>query len=919
MCDVSLKNINQEHNGNGYNCIIKNDYYYSNDNPKLDLLFAVLIGTWSEKKDGDIKFIENLTGENYLKWIARIRCYSTHNGSFLDHQSQVWKINDRIKYLEEYLEFAYTDHIELFIKLSIYLFIEFDPKFELQVDKRFAASLYDKELEHSTKLRKSIVETFAYICNNKCVLSNCSSDIKNSLGIKFVKKVLAAQDWRTWASLDPLLPIIAEIEPDTFLDSVEIALKNKENTFCKIFSQENTDPLIGCNYMTGLLWALESLAWSDLYIAQIIVILGELHTFDPGGNWTNRPLNSIVNILSTGLVNTTASFEIKLASLKSLDRDFPDVTWCVVLRLLPKSFSCISSTYKPKWLDLIPNDFDYNSTDYEYNKQVLKISELTIELCFKDIKMRIFDIIENIDEIHPIKKHSVIDLIVSYANQELSFEENYILWLTLDQLIHKHKKYHKSHWSLHHEYIKRLENILDGMLKNNQEMNARKLFDLEDIDLVDYIDEINTFQLEIQKVEAKRISVINELFDNIDDVHNFALKVKYPEAVGKSYSKQSTISDTVKPFLISDNKKSKQFIINYCKQSFIYSPNGWFENFDFNNWSNIEKEELFLSLPFCASVWSEVELQLDVKSQRDYWSNVNVQPYYTDKPNDLYIAMDKLSGVQRSSFSVDCLQNVLYRVGCLDVEKSCSFLMKTYQENTRLPKYSIIEVIKYLQEFDNTESEDLLKVEWMYMPLLNGYNSAKPIKLISKIANDPQFYAELLSLCYYSENEENKIKLTETEIMTARSAIDLLSSWKNLPGTTSDEKIDEEYIKNWFDKVYDLTISNGRSKNALYHIGCCLFYYLEKDYFWESETIINLLESKNYNKIREGFKITLYNSRGVHTPSSKDSLELSSKYNSYYKKASMCGYQRFAKILREISQYYIKDSEYAIQLYQKCK
>ena len=54
---------------------------------------------------------------------------------------------------------------------------------------------------------------------------------------------------------------------------------------------------MGRNYMTGLLWALETLAWHTDYLMRAIVLLGELAALDPGGNWSNRPSNSLIDIL----------------------------------------------------------------------------------------------------------------------------------------------------------------------------------------------------------------------------------------------------------------------------------------------------------------------------------------------------------------------------------------------------------------------------------------------------------------------------------------------------------------------------------------------------------------------------------------------------------------------------------------------
>lgn len=44
---------------------------------------------------------------------------------------------------------------------------------------------------------------------------------------------------------------------------------------------------MGRNYMTGLLWAMETLAWDAEYLTRVIVILGELAARDPGGKHTH--------------------------------------------------------------------------------------------------------------------------------------------------------------------------------------------------------------------------------------------------------------------------------------------------------------------------------------------------------------------------------------------------------------------------------------------------------------------------------------------------------------------------------------------------------------------------------------------------------------------------------------------------------
>jgi hypothetical protein len=99
-----------------------------------------------------------------------------------------------------------------------------------------------------------------------------------------IREILKPEDWRRWGSLDQLLPMLAEAAPSAFLDAVENALRFDPPPFNQLFLEEGGG-LSGGNYMTGLLWALEILAWSEESITRVVLILGELASLDPGGNW----------------------------------------------------------------------------------------------------------------------------------------------------------------------------------------------------------------------------------------------------------------------------------------------------------------------------------------------------------------------------------------------------------------------------------------------------------------------------------------------------------------------------------------------------------------------------------------------------------------------------------------------------------
>jgi hypothetical protein len=65
---------------------------------------------------------------------------------------------------------------------------------------------------------------------------------------------------------------------------------------------------------SGLLWALESTAWSSQYFASSVRALADLAEVDPDGRWSNRPVNSLRDFFLLGFPQTFASPKERLAA-----------------------------------------------------------------------------------------------------------------------------------------------------------------------------------------------------------------------------------------------------------------------------------------------------------------------------------------------------------------------------------------------------------------------------------------------------------------------------------------------------------------------------------------------------------------------------------------------------------------------------
>jgi hypothetical protein len=248
-----------------------------------ELAIAELLGGWTEKSQADKTVAEKLSKKAYGEWIERIRETVHRPGTPLIHRDGVWKMVARFEGWYALGPKLFDEHLDLLRETAVSVLGEQDPQFELPPPERYAASIHGKVLMHSQYLRHGLAESLALLGSHPKALTSCSFGKAETTAALSVRALLSGADWLRWASLNDLLPLLAEASPGEFLDAVEKALSSDPCPFDAVFSQESSG-IVGWNYMTGLLWALETLAWDEEHLTRVTVVLGELAARDPGGN-----------------------------------------------------------------------------------------------------------------------------------------------------------------------------------------------------------------------------------------------------------------------------------------------------------------------------------------------------------------------------------------------------------------------------------------------------------------------------------------------------------------------------------------------------------------------------------------------------------------------------------------------------------
>jgi hypothetical protein len=879
-----------------------------------DLALANLIGAWNEKKEADTSVLENLTDQSYSTWILKAREVLNFPNSPFSLLNGIWKVTERGNLWDALGLYVFDQHLDAFRQSAVAVLTERDSSFDLPTENRFAANIYGKVLIHSTALRMGLAEGLAIISNRSSALIRCSHGKAESTAVLAIREIFTDSDWVLWGSLNSLLPVLAEAAPDEFLDALENALRLSPCPFDELFSQEGNG-ITGGNYLTGLLWALESLAWDEQYLVRVCVVLGELSSHDPGGSWANRPDNSLVEILLPWYPQTIAPVKKLMVAVQTLSKEFPEVAWKLVIKLLPNQHQTSMGSHKPLWRNTIPENWKKEFTRAEYQEQVLFYSELAVSMANYDVT-KLSELINHFNDLPRPSFDKLLKVLSSDVISGFSEDKRLHLWDRLKKLIAKHRRFSDAVWVLSDELLSSIETVANKLAPTTPFYLYQHLFSNGDFDLYK---EKGNWEEQRKKLDERRQKAVEEILElgGIESVIQFAEAAE--STLGQvghflGHIANEEIDRVLLPkYLETENRKLSSFIKGYVWIRYYTNNWPWADELDKSGWDNTQVSQFLRYLPFTNETWDRVEKWLG-NLQGDYWLKINVNPYQAD--NSLDIAIEKLIEYGRPNAAIDCLERMRSEKQPINLDlciKALFSALSSSEPSNSMDPYHVIELIKMLQETPEVSSDNLFSVEWAYLPLLDGHYEATPKSLENRLATDPEFFCELIHLIYRSKNSNvvtNKLSEKTEEIAT--NAYRLLSEWRTLPGMQENGRFNDAHFLTWLCSVKEICVESGHLEFAFMHIGQVLIHCPpDTNGLWINQTVANALNSRDAEDMRDGFHTGIYNSRGAHfvDPTGKPELELAEQYWHKAEQIENAGYQRFAVTLRSLSESYKREAQ----------
>lgn len=839
-----------------------------------DVIPALLMGRWDSEKDGDQKIIELLSGIDYEKYLEKIIKWKSSEVPLLYQIGTTWRLASPLDAWTSLSSHITSTDLQNLEKCVLKVLKDIRPYFDLPLEKRYMATFYGKEYAYSEWLREGLTQSLVLVgvfgTNMRLAGQISSQNWVDSI----IRKIFSDAEGRLWASLNYLLPLMAEVSPDAFIEAINKSLNKREPEILKMFEEEPS-LMTSHSHHTGLLWALEGLAWFPEFLSRVTLILGRLAEIDPGGSLSNRPINTLRTIFLPWMPQTTASKEDRHSAISKLVSSYPDIAWSLLVSLLPRDHDVAYPSHKTRW-------------------RIFNVSEQPI-LTTTDVWVDVSHYLVVLLNLAGTNESKISQLLsasenMRFEDRELVFDyidevwRNIIqtdlsIWNAARHILHRHRSHPDVNWSLDEGVLSRYQSIYDN------------LYPFETIDRYQWLFEDHWpefpegFQFGIKShdeqqeiINDTRKAAIQSIYNEFGFIRIDQLSSKVKEKWAFGIAAAFAILDMGEEQEFVSEKKLLDAQNKYAAWGFIYQKSvlkGWdwvsdsFNQLKDKGYATESLASFLLPLTQNSHLWSFISKQ-DPEIESQYWRSVNVFLYKLSLAEKSY-AITKLLSVDRGLTAIHEASGFFKELPSEFIE-SLLRLSVNSKEVARLPDYEIKLLIDELHIRYDISRTSIAELEWMYLLVFTrGYRKVPNLVIYEELASSPKFFISVIKWLFKPGNENEKEEIGSADRQSrAEQAYRLLSAWSTVPGLKQDGEFDEKFLIAWVHEARLLAKEEDRELGADIEIGKILAQFPERpdsQIQWPPEAICELIDTINSDVINRNFSTALFNKRGFSSKS----------------------------------------------------
>jgi hypothetical protein len=876
----------------------------SSENVK-DIIPALIAGRWSDSSKDDRELISKLSGVDYEEYIFKLKKWLLTSDSPIVKIDNFWRLTSPLDAWTNASHFLINSDFEKLGDAFLKVLSEKNPSFEVPAKERMFMTKNGEVFSSWIKegLTQSLILVAVYGDKLKVDLPVSSQIWVDRL----VTELLSNENELIWKSFERLLPQLAEASPNAFLETIEKHLKSENSVVFSLFKEEEGF-ITPASYHTGLLWGLENIAWTREYFSRASIILAKLAVIDPGGNLSNRPKNSLIEIFKPWHFQTLASYNDRMEVLSLICKEEPEIAWALLCSMLPDNHSVGMPTHKMRWR-LFDEKLEKPITYDEIWKTHSRVVELLISI-FDDSEEKLSKLIEESSNktLSPKDRKMMVDFLDSRL--ENVKQSSFVAWSKLREILSRHRSHSDTDWALPEEDLKKYEEFYARLTPKDEINQTLWLFDDHHPNLPQGFKYPEVpFEKQSQVIDETRTEALRKLYlkVGIEKIIELKSRIKQPWIYGDVLARFLDEDEAILKVCEELKLEMKElgFVQSFFNRKYYLKGIDWifkiFNNLKQLSFDNASLANLLLSIEQNQILWDKLEA-FDSEIKNHYW--LNIYPRFFGMPTEqLEYGLKKLidykryySAIDASSHNVDKITPELL---VLVLDKAAT---DEASEEVRIDGYEINRIFETLDKHDNINRDTLIKLEWFYLPLLASYGNRRNPKILhEELANSTDFFIDILKILYKSENEliaeKESNEVDESQAQNrARQAYELLNGWKTIPGVDEQNNINKEVLTSWIQDVRKKADECGRLEVADMHIGKILAQYPEESENWPPEVIGEIIEHINTESLKNNFSSALFNKRGSSTRGAFDGGDIERGHAKYFEKLAENNKNKFPRV-----------------------
>ncbi len=822
------------------------------------LLPAILAGAWDGANPLDQAIVAALAGTlSYTEYESSVRRYVEGGDPALDREGTIYKVRAPMDAFIHAGHLIGREHLEALRPILEQVFGELAPEPDPEAAFRFHA---DRPLRHSDWLREGLATTLLLIALWQ---DNAGLDLPARDGQRFADDAIGAlpglgSDARLLTSLKSELPVLAEAAPDVFLSALERMLEGEGATIRPIFNEVEG---LGfpTSHHTGVLWALETLAWDRRRLRRVSLILARLAELDPGGRLSNRPDASLGNIFLPWHPGTSASLDVRLAVLDEISAGHSKVGWKLLLRLLPDEMRFSTGTARPRLREADAPVAPLTRRD---------VADSYVAVIDRAIAAAKGDPDRVKELIRPMARfgRKQFDDLIQELESTLSAtpeDAREPLWTTLRDALRRHERFRDAEWAMPEEALAEVRRIVAAHAPADPMVPLAELFDAD------------ALRRDDQGGAAKRADAVAALYRDRgpDAVLALGKVARMWHLVIRAIDEAGLTIGDIEALLRSS------FAVEPCGQVAIslsaihYRRAGeaatiaLIKELHAQSGNDDAAASLLLGWPYERETWRAVR-KLGADVEESYWRNL--RPHWIDGSRRTLLGhILRLLAHGRAIAALESALNRLDEVPTRLLLRVLDNIITEFNSDQAgaqgMLNYDIEQAMKALDDRD-ADGNEIARREYALLPLLQ--RQERPLRLHRLMVEDSELFHSILRDAYRGDEDPSPAESEPDDNDRARwrQAYQLLSSLDQVPGFTKQDP-DQAALSKWINEVRDCGVRHRRAAITDTVIGQVLAHAPvdDADAAWPHRFVRDEIERARSNELERGIQTERFNMRGVTT------------------------------------------------------